>query len=267
MKPLYESILRPGNIEDDVIGDVELQSILKKYRWFYESAHFEGKTLKITFDGRGYMDNFEKVATELRCKSFSVWPWAIVRDVDKLDGYELEAGTRLDIYCSDIQNCKLTAGHRLLISGDSDTSKLKIVRNQVNSAAMMIQRMNGATMTGNDFNKVTRLTITSPGKAIEKIVLGWNIVSKTNKGWSTYPQPEGKFDPDMDPIKSLGLDKHFRNLDTLTISSGMTAFEDYLQFTAPNYKYKYKRSDWGVDFCKTLTNGWQATAIKDARCI
>lgn len=267
MRSLYESIMRPNDIEDEVIGDVELQSILKKYHWFYESAHFEGKTLKIIFNGRGHMDDFEKVATELHCKSFSVWPRAVIRGANKLDGYELEAGTQLDIYCQDIQNCKLTAGHRLLISGDSNTPKLKMVRNQVNSTAMTIRRMNGVTMTGNDFNKVIHLTITNPGKTIEKIVLGWNIVSKTDEGWSTYPRPKGEFDPNIDPIKSLSLDKYFRNLDIFTISFGTTAFEDYLRFTAPNYKYKHKKTDWGIDFCKTLTNGWQATAIKDARCI
>lgn len=264
MKNLYESILRP-NADVQVMQQVELDAILKKHHWYVESAYWQGNALKITFDGRGYMDNIDKVAEDLKCKNFIVYPWAIV-SAAKLDGYSIKAGTRLDITCQDIQNCVLEAGHRVTISGKSDKDKLKLVRNDFVSKALRLNNMNGATMVGNDFDQIESLTITRMGPKIEKIVLDWNYVTNNKGAWLTYPRPSGSPDLDLDPIKSLGLDKHFRNLQNFTLSLGCGGSEDYIQFNASGQR-RYKRFDWGVDGLWDLNNGWQAVVIKDARCV
>ena len=266
MKNLYESILRPSGIDDAVVSEVELQTVLKKYHWFTESARFEGDTLKVVFDGRGYMDDFEKVAEALHCKSFDVYPWAII-EAKNLDGYKIKAATRLDITCTNIQNCVLEAGHRIMISGNNDNDKIKLIRNDFISRALCLNRLNGATMAGNDFGQIEDLTITHMGPKIENIALGWNYVTRDKNKWTTYPRPAGKPDPDLDPIKSLGLDKHFKNLKGLTLSLGCSGTEDYIQFNAPGGRPKYSRNDWGVDALCNLNSGWQAVAIRDARCV
>lgn len=266
MKKLYESILRPDSIDDTVVGEVELQAVLKRYRWLTKSARFNGDTLKVVFDGRGYMDDFEKVAEALHCKSFDVYPWAII-EAKNLDGYRIKAATRLDITCANIQNCVLEAGHRVMISGNNSNDKIKLVRNEFISNALRLNRLNGATMVGNDFGQIGNLTITHMGPKIEKIALGWNYVTRYKNAWTTYPRPDGKPDLDLDPLKSLGLDKHFKNLKSLTLSLGCTGTEDYIQFNTPDSPRKYGRYDWGVDGLYNLNSGWQTVIIKDARCV
>lgn len=264
MRALYESILRP-DVETHAMQAVELDAILKKYHWYVKSASWQGNALKVVFDGRGYMDDFEEVSKELKCKNFIVYPWAII-NATKLDGYTISAATRLDITCSDIQNCVLGAGHRVMISGKNDKDKIKLVRNEIDSKALRLNNLNGATMTGNDFGQVEDLTITRMGPKIENIVLGWNYVTRNKNAWTTYPRPAGKPDPDLNPIKSLGLDKHFRNIQKFTLSLGCTGNEDYIRFSAPG-QYRHGRFDWGVDGLVELNNGWQAVVIKDARCV
>ena len=243
MRTLYESVLRP-DVDVNAKQIVELDSILKKHHWYPQSAEWQGNALKLVFDGRGYMDDIDKVAEELHCKNFIIYPWAIIT-ATRLDGYSLKAATRLDITCADIQNCVLEAGHRVTISGKSDKDKLKLVRNEFISNALRLNKLNGATMVGNDFGRIEDLTITRMGSKIENIVLDWNYITHHKDIWTTYPRPAGKPDPDLNPIKALGLDKHFRNLQKLTLSLSCSGDDSYLRFSAPG-KTRYKRFDWGV---------------------
>lgn len=264
MKNLYESILRPDAIGTAVQQTVEVEAVLKKHRWFYKSYRWEGKTLKVIFDGRGYMDDFGAVAEELGCKSFDIYPWAIISGVKQLDGFEIKAATRLDITCNDIQNSSLTAGHCVTIFAPKKNEKVKLVRNDIHSGHFRLDGIDGATMVGNDFDEVDFLTLRKIGPKIEKIVLGWNLVTNYKDRWTTYPRPAGKPDPAMDPLKSLGLDKHFKNLTDFTVALTTGGNDDYITFST---RYKQKRHDWGIDELIDLDNGFQAKVVKDARCV
>lgn len=264
MKNLYESILRPDDLDNDTVQVAEIESIFKKYHWRPKSYSWEGKTLKIVFDGRGYMDDFDKVAAELHCKNFNIYPWALITSSTPLDGFKITAETRLDITCSEVKNCDLTADIQVEIIAPRANEKIKLIRNDIHSYSMRLQGIDGATMVGNDFSDVKRLTLAHVGPKIERIVLGWNFVTSTKGHWSTYPYPKGDPDPAMDPFKSLGLDKHFKNLEYLNIAAGTGGTDDYIFFTT---NHGYKSTDWDIQKTMKLNNGYLAVVKNDARCI
>lgn len=262
MKTLYESILRP---EIDVMQAVELKPILRKHGWFVKEAHWEGNMLRLVFDGRGYMDDIDEVSAELNCKKFSVYPWAIITSKTPMDGYTIEAETRIDITAPKLTGCKLsTKQMAVMITKPKNVSKLEVTNCDFNTHSVCFSNMDGVTLSGNNFHEVEFLTLKHVGPKIEKIVLGWNLVTNYKGKWTTYPRPTGKPDPNMDPIKDLGLYKHFKNLTDLKIALGTTADDDYISFSN---RYKRGRYDWGTDAQLDLTNGWQCNVIKDARCV
>lgn len=262
MKPLFESILRP---EQDIEHAVEIKSILRKYYWTVKDAYWKGNTLRVVFDGRGYMDDFDKVAEELNCKSFSVYPWAIIKSDTPLEGFSIDAETRLDITAPEIRGCKLQANQqRVKITNPDGVKKVKVVNCDFITNHLCFNKMDGVTLSGNNFRDVKVLTLTHVGPKIEKIVLGWNLVTNAKGGWRTYPAPPGKPDPNMNPFKDLGLDKHFKNLTDLNIASELGADDMYITFSD---NYKRGPHDWGVFAQVNLTSGWQCNVIKDARCV
>lgn len=262
MKTLYESILRP---EMDVEQAVELMPILKKHHWCVKAAYWKGTTLRVVFDGRGYMDEFDEVAEELNCKKFSVYPWAIITSKKPLNGFTIDAETRIDITAPELNGCKLsTKQMAVMISNPKGVQKVKVINCDFDTHAVCFNNMDGITLTDNNFNDVTTLTLKHVGPKIEKIVLGWNLITNHKGRWSTYPRPAGKPDPNMDPFKDLGLNKHFKNLTDFNVALGTSADDDYISFST---RYKRKSSDWGVVRQLELTNGWQCNIINDARCL
>jgi len=252
--------------ELDVVQGVETESVLKSHHWWgIQKIEWVGKTLKVVFDGRGYMPELDKVAEELGTKSFLIYPWAIVQDVDKLDGFTIQAATRLDITCGDIENCKLIAGHALrVIVPKREGGVLKFVRNDVDSLYMGMSGINRGILAGNHLDKINRLVLTHIGPKIEKIVGGWNLLEIKNDKFSTWPRPKGTVDTSLDPLASLGLNKHFKNLDDFSIAKGTGGNDCYINVTK---KFPARHGDWGIDRIVELNNGWQMTIRNDARCI
>lgn len=266
MRTLYESVLRPDQTDRDISRQVELMPLLKKYHWFVKSARWDGDTVKLVFDGRGYMDDFERVAEELQCCSFDVYPWAIISGVKKLDGFALKAATRLDIRCDDIQNCKLIAGHRVTIRPDK-TKIIKMVRNSFETHALRLNNFDRTVLASNNFNQIEQLTIDHFGSKVNNIVLNWNVITQKDNKWVTYPRPTGQPDPSIDPLRTLGIDKHFKNLDNVKIALNTGGDDCYIDLNSPSANYRHKQFDWGVDKIVDYNNGWQLAVIRDARCI
>lgn len=263
MRPLYESILRP---DDDILQAVEFEDVLKKYGWWYKSAKWEGKTLCISYPSeRVYLDDLDKVAAELKCRSFKIYPWAIIKTSDPLDGLEIQAETRIDITAPKVTGCRFTARQGVSMTQPKDIRKLEVANCDFNTSHLCFDKMDGVTLSGNNFNQITSLTLKHVGSKIEKIVLDWNLVTIDSKGrWSTYPYPKGQPDPNMDPFKLLGLNKHFKNLTDFHIAAGTSGEDDYISFST---RYKRGAHDWGVMKQVNLNSGWQCNVIKDARCI
>ena len=261
MKPLYESIIRP---DVEVEQAVELMPVLKKHHWYVKDAYWVGKTLRVVFDGRGYMEEFDEVAEELHCKNFSVYPWAIITSKKPLDGFTITAETRLDITAPELKGCRLTSKQGTMITTPKGAQKVKIINCDFLSRRLCFNNTDGMTLTGNNFNDVEMLVLKHVGPKIEKIVLGWNLVTNNKGKWTTYPRPSGSPNPDMDPFKDLGLNKHFKNLTDLDIALGTGGEDDYISFST---RYKRGRYDWGVMGQVDLTNGFQCNIIKDARCV
>lgn len=263
MRNLYESILRP---DDDVTQSVEFEAVLKKYGWWYKTAKWEGKTLCVSYPSeRVYLDDLDKVAEELHCRSFKIYPWAIIKTSGPLDGLEIQAGTRIDITAPKVTGCKFTAQQGVTISPQKDTRKLEVTNCDFNTTRLCFDRMDGVALSGNNFNQITYLTLKHVGSKIERIVLGWNLITIDPKGrWSTYPYPKGQPDPNMDPFKSLGLNKHFKNLTDFAVAAGTGGDDEYISFST---RYKQGAHDWGVMKQVNLNSGWQCNVIKDARCI
>lgn len=259
MRSLYESILRP---EIDVEQAVELMPILKKHHWYVKDAYWKGKTLRVVFDGRGYMDEFDEVAEELQCKNFSVYPWAIIASKKPLEGFTIDAETRIDITAPKLKGCSLTTkSMAITINCPKNVQKVEVTNCDFHSHTLCFDNTNGMTLVGNDFNDVTRLSLKHVGPRIEKIVLGWNLVTNHKDRWTTYPRPSGEPDPNMDPFKDLGLNKHFKNLTDLNIALGTGGNDCYISFST---SYKRGRYDWGVMNQVDLTNGFQCNVIKGA---
>lgn len=258
MKSLYESILRP---EIDVKHAVEIVSILRKHGWYVKDAYWKGGTLCIVFDGRGYMDDFDEVAEELQCKNFNIYPWAIITSKKPLDGFTIEAATRLDITAPELKGCRLSSTQGTTITASKGIQKVKVINCDLLSKSLCFNNTDGMTLTGNNFNDVEILTLKHVGPRIEKIVLGWNLVTNNKGRWTTYPRPSGEPDPNMDPFKDLGLNKHFKNLTDLNITLGTGGNDCYISFST---SYKRGRYDWGVMNQVDLTNGFQCNVIKGA---
>ena len=264
MRTLYESILRP---DDDLTQAVEYESVLKKYGWRYKTAKWEGKTLCISYPGeRVYLDNLDEVATELHCRSFKIYPWAIIKASGPLDGISVQAETRIDITAPKITGCKFKTNQMgVTITQPNNIRKLEVTNCDLDTTRLCFDRMDGVTLSGNNFNQITNLALKHVGSRIERIILGWNIVTINSKGkWSIYPHPKGQPDPNMDPFKSLGLDKHFKNLTDFNIAAGTGGDDEYISFST---RYKRGPHDWSVMKQVNLNSGWQCNVIKDARCI
>ena len=263
MRNLYESILRP---DDDIVQSVEVESILKKHGWWYKNVKWEGKTLVVINSGeRVYLDELDEVAEELNCRSFRVYPWAVISAKKPLDGLTIQAETRIDITAPKVTGCKfITKQMGVTITKPKDTPKLVVTNCDFNTRHVSFDRMDGVTLSGNNFNDVEFLTLKHVGPKIEKIVLGWNLVTNNKGKWSTYPYPKGQPDPNMDPFKDLGLDKHFKNLTDLNIALGTGGNDEYISFST---RYKRRAHDWGVRTQVNLNSGWQCNVINDARCI
>lgn len=263
MKSLYESILRP---DDDILQEVELKPVLRKYGWHVQDAYWKGKTLRLVFDGRGYMDDINEVAEELHCKNFSVYPWAIITSKKPLEGFTIDAETKLDITAPKIKGCDLTAKTMgITIIQPNDVRKVEVVNCDFHSFSLCLRNTDGMTLVGNNFDEVTTLDLNNVGPKIEKIVMSWNFITNElcNGVWSTYPYPKGEPKMDLDPMKALGLDKHFKNVNRIDIAGGKrSGHPDHLEFVRAGnrmydrYEDRYTSLGQGIKV-KYLESGWQ----------
>ena len=268
MRNLFESILRP---DDDILQGVEFESVLKKYHWRYKRAEWQGKTLYVVFDGRGYMDDLDKVAEELNCRSFKIYPWAIINTSGPLDGIVVQAETRIDITAPKVTGCKFICKQPLTIRPSSKASKPTYSHNDFECEMIEMVGIDGVTFSGNNFNNIDTIHLTKVGPRIEKIVMSWNFITNELKGgiWSTYPRPKGEPKLDLNPLKALGLDKHFKNVKRLQISGGLNSgYPDKLVFTLPSYEFyqeytkRYSDISRGIDRVEMLSSGWQLMITK-----
>lgn len=261
MRNLYESIMHP---ELDVVRGVEAESILKSHHWWgVKSVEWIGKTLKVIFNGRGYMPDFLEVAEELGTKSFHICPWAIIDDIPELDGFDIRATTKLDIHCPKIKNCTLKAGHRVSIFMKHNGT-LDFVRNDIQCTDLLLDNINRGTFVGNKFDEIDRLALSHVGPTIDKRVVSWNILSVHNGKWATWPVPKEKVDLKLDPLKTLGLDKHFKNVKDFKVARSTSSDDIYIWASRG---YKRNRYDWGIRALVDLDNGWQLRVESDARSI
>lgn len=260
MKTLYESIL--NNPEDDLMRVVELKSILRKHEWLLiKDAYWQNKTIHVVFDGQGYMDDLDEVAEELKCKNFSIYPGAIITSKKPLEGFSIDAQIGFEITAPELRNCKLEA-KRDRITIINPKGNIKLTNCDFITRTLCFSDVNDIKLTGNNFDQIENLTLKHIGPKIEKIVLGWNLVTNDKGKWVTYPEPDGKPDPDMNPFKDLGLDKHFKHLTMLNIASEVTGDGKYISFLK---QYKYGKHDWGIATQVELTSGWQCNVIRDVR--
>ena len=263
MRTLYESILRP---DDDIESAVELEPILKKYGWWYKSAIWEGKTLVISNPHeRVYLNDFDKVMEELHCKSIRVWPWALISASGPIDGIEIEAGTRIDITAPKVTGCVLRCKQYVTIYQPKENIKPVYTHNDFQTRVLHMDGVDGITFAGNNFDNIEILKLERVGPKIEKIVMSWNFITNELQGgiWSTYPRPKGEPKLDLDPMKALGLNKHFKNINRFEISGGKrSGFPEHLEFVCPGnpafnrYKDGYSDLRQGIKV-KYLTSGWQ----------
>lgn len=260
MKSLYESLLDPDDLDVRVLQAAELDSILEKYVWNVKSARFDGDVLRIIGKDRLVINKFDELAKELHCRKFFMFPQVQLM-ADELDGLELEVETNLQIYCENIKNCVLTAGAALTIQG-KPTNKVKMINNTVHAQLMKFLYLNGAVMAGNDFDDVTLLSLEEYGKKIDDRVMSMNLVSKRNGRYSYCPRPEKDVDPKLDPLKWMGLDRHFKNIKQITFALAKDRESDYLCFYR---SHPYKQWDWGIQRVEDLDSGWQAVIKQDAR--
>ncbi len=271
---VFEGVM--NNAEQDVVDSVELTSILKKHgsQSFLKDAKWDdrGRALRLIYDGYGYMYEVQDLAADLKCNEIRVYPQAIIRETLSLKNMYLGAATqiRFDDACK-IENCVLADGDwtynvgRGGITLRADKSGNLEVRNSTFKCKRL--KMSGVTkakLQGNDFNEVEYLALTNVGPTIQRIIERWNFCTIKNNSFTSYPYPKGQFSPDIDPIKELGLDRHFKNLDTLCIAISTNGDKKYIRYERES---TYKRFDWGVDKLETLSNGWQLTLINDPRII
>lgn len=264
MKTLFESMMRP---DVETSQAVEFEAVLKKYRWLYKSAKWEGKTLCISDPGnRVYLDDLDKVAEELNCKSFKIYPWAIIETSGTLDGLTIEAGTRIDIKAPKVTGCKLQCPQQVTIKTPDKSQKPIYTNNDFVTKFIDIEGVNGVTFSGNNFNDVIQLELTKVGPKIENIVMSWNFITNKLSGgvWSTYPKPNGAPKMDLDPMKALGLDRHFKNVTRLIIAGGKhSGTQAHLEFVNKgssqynHYRDGYYEVGMGIMDVKYLTSGWQ----------
>lgn len=263
MKTL-ESILNIGDLEDDVRRGAELPGVLKKYRWDTISADWTGpKSIKLAFDGRGYMPYASKVISELQVDKIEVYPWAIVSTTQALKDCEIIAKTRCDVRTTaPIENCRFEGPMGIMLQPKLGTLELKNVK--IGSQNLRLDNIERGKFVGCDFSEVTRLTLTHVGPKIQNIIESWNIALIRGNEIVGYPYPKERPHGDLDPLKTLGLDKYFKNLTYFAVCCETYGNSGALIF---NKKDKVKSGDWDVACVYEFNSGWQVHRKQDARGI
>lgn len=266
---ILEGIMNP---EDDAIQAVEVDSLLKKHYCHtgLKSHKWIGSQLQLIYDGYGYLYEFNDLAKDLGCKRFKVYPQAIIRETPVLDNVHLEVATRIQISDCKITNCSFEdgcfpgTGRMGCYVGADKSGNLTIKDSTFNVKHLVLRNVTKAQLSGNDFSQVESLALTGVGPLIQRIVEKWNICTIDKNSFTSYPRPKGEFNPNIDPIKLLGLDKHFKNLNRLAIALGTSGNNNYILYTKDT---TYKKFDWGVDTYQEMSNGWKMLLMRDARCL
>lgn len=288
MKPLNEYIT--GNVfegygglgvNESILSDpdltvsrsVEINDILKKHycATSLKKADWDGNTLRLIYDGYGYLYELQDLMDELSCKSICVYPQIVIRETPVLDGLSIKCATRCQVSGSIVKNCLFEDGawtYRTSRMGISFTAPkngfLEISDTTIKSAYLKFANVERAKLLRNNFDDVERLTLTYVGKMIQKIVEKWNLCTIKDGEIKTYPYPAGQFDPNMDPLKALGLDKHFKNLTQLQIATKTGGDKNYILFEKNTSR---KATDFEVTTYKPMNNGWTAMIVHCANML